>query len=152
MQINQIIREAQMIDANYENAIIEYAKLFMADLIKSVYADNDSEHVNLVDRFISSTSHIHIYPAAFNPDKKEKPLSKIDVSPITEFFLRIREVYHCWTSCNVNTAIEVLKVVFEKIYKYQHQTKKKFLKANPYIEEDYLRNPLKRQICFISPL
>ena len=147
----KLIREAQMIDANYENAIIEYAKLFMADLIKSMCSDNDSEHVNLIDRFISSTSHIHIYPAAFNPDKKEKPLSEIDVSPITEFFLRIREVYHCWTSCNVNTAIEVLKVVFEKNLQVSASDKKEVPKSKSLYRGRLSEKPLEKADMFHIP-
>lgn len=113
----KLIREAQMIDANYENAIIEYAKFFTADLIKAMCAnDGNSDQIALLDKFISNKSHIHISPGVLNPNdtvKAPEVINEIDVSPITEFFLQIRDVYHCWTSCNVNTAIEVLKVIFE---------------------------------------
>lgn len=112
----KLIREAQMIDANYENAIIEYAKFFMADLIKAMCADNGSDdQIALVDKFISNKSSIYVSPGVLDLENKEKPLkeiNQIEVSPITEFFLQIREVYHCWTSCNINTAIEVLMDIF----------------------------------------
>ncbi len=129
----KLIREAQMIDANYENAIIEYAKFFTADLIKAMCAKNgNSDQIALLDKFISNKSHIHISPGVLNPNdmgKASEAINEIDISPITEFFLQIREVYHCWTSCNINTAIEVLKDIFKNKLQISESDKKEVPKS-----------------------
>lgn len=151
----KLIREAQMIDANYENAIIEYAKFFMADLIKAMCADNGSDdQIALVDKFISNKSSVYVSPGVLDLENKEKPLkeiNQIEVSPITEFFLQIREVYHCWTSCNINTAIEVLRDIFINKLQISDSDKKEVPKSELLYRGRMSDNTLEKADMFHIP-
>ncbi len=106
----RLIHDAQMLGHNYENALIEYWKIFTANLIKCFE----------VDRLKGSSTSLYRYVEnVLDSVKKEEFQRKIifddqllgvseKVSIITEMFLLIREVYYHWTSCDLSASIKVL--------------------------------------------
>lgn len=116
----ELIHDAQMLDHSYENALIEYWKIFTANLIKCYEAG----------RLKGIESRIYEYSAkildSINSDEFLKTVileegdgvtktSSKRVSIITEMFLLIRQVYHCWTSCDLGTSIKIMDHILNDI-------------------------------------
>lgn len=116
----RLIHDAQMLDHSYENALIEYWKIFIANLIKCYEAGRlkgeDSNIYNHTAEILDSINSDEFLKTVILEDENGviKTESK-RVSIITEMFLLIRQVYHCWTSCDLSTSIKVMDYILNDI-------------------------------------
>lgn len=99
----------------YENAIVEYGKIFTANLIKCFEEEKENGNETylyhnikyVLDSIKRDSSQRRIIIDAEPTDLK-------NVSIITEMFLLIKEVYHRWISCDLSTSIKVLDYILDK--------------------------------------
>ena len=110
----ELICNAQLLDQYYENILIEYGKLFIGDLIKCYQIDQENGETpglcECIKRLLDQHPEKDIYD--FSSDIMSSQCETREVGAITECFLLIRECYHCWTSCDLEKAIGLMKGFF----------------------------------------
>lgn len=115
----ELIHDAQMLDHSYENALIEYWKIFTANLIKCYEAGRlkgiGSHIYDYTAKILDSINCDEFLKTVVLEDENEAITTELKVSIITEMFLLIRQVYHCWTSCDLSTSIKVMDHVLNDI-------------------------------------
>lgn len=109
-----MICNAQLLDQYYENILIEYGKLFIGDLIKCYQIDQENGETpglcECIKRLLDQHPEKDIYD--FSSDIMSSQCETREVGATTECFLLIRECYHCWTSCDLEKAIGLMKGFF----------------------------------------
>lgn len=107
----ELICNAQLLDQYYENILIEYGKLFIGDLIKCYQIDQEKGETpglcECIKKLLDKHPEKDIYECS--SDIMDSIHKTRKVGAITECFLLIRECYHCWTSCDLEKAIELMK-------------------------------------------
>ena len=111
---SELIHYAQMLNPSYEGALIEYWGIFTAHLIKCFETDCKNRNIT---KLYDNVSII------LNSVKKAKSKEEItlsgemeSVSIIAEMFALIGTAYHCWTTCDLGTAITIVnKILYETI-------------------------------------
>lgn len=110
----RLICNAQLLDQYYENILIEYGKLFIGDLIKCYQIDEENGDTpglcECIKKLLNQHPEKDIYD--FSSDIMSSKHEIREVGAITECFLLIRECYHCWTSCDLEKAIKLMKGFF----------------------------------------
>lgn len=118
----ELIHNAQMLEHSYENALVEYWKIFTANLIKCFEASRlKGEKSNLYDNVTMILDSINkdefLRTVELEDETGAIKTKSKKVSIVTEMFLLIREVYHCWTSCDLGKSIKVMDYVLNDMLK-----------------------------------
>ena len=108
---SDLIHYAQMLNPSYEGALIEYWGIFTAHLIKCFETDRKNRNIT---KLYDNVSIIL--------DSVEKDKSKKEITPsgemhgfsiISEIFALIGSAYHRWTTCDLGTAITIMKKILD---------------------------------------
>lgn len=109
---SDLIHYAQMLNPSYEGALIEYWGIFTAHLIKCFETDRKNRNIT---KLYDNVSIIL--------DSVEKDKSKKEITPsgemhgfsiISEIFALIGSAYHRWTTCDLGTAITIMKKILDE--------------------------------------
>lgn len=103
---SDLIHYAQMLDPSYEGALTEYWGIFTAHLIKCFEIDGkEGNSTKLYDNV-----RIILDSVKKDESKQASTLSYETqrLSIISEIFASIGSAYHCWTTCDLGTAIIIM--------------------------------------------
>lgn len=117
----ELIHNAQKMDHSYEKALLEYEKVFTTKLIKCFEQDTITGVNSKLYCYVKSVLD------SVNDGSSQRiiilenvPSDPKNVSLIAEMFLLIREVFHRWISCELNTSIKVLNHILDKKIDMKH--------------------------------
>lgn len=132
----ELIQAVQLRNQTYEEALIEYGKVFSAKLYECLGSDQGRGE---------DTDDDSLYKQVRKFLEKKKTCQGTQMSLITEFFFLIKECYCSWILCDLNRAIKIIDALLNDKLRMCKEEYRYLLCKKIYAGERYYRGRISEE-------